>query len=71
MKLTKNIEGCSGKEIHPRTYKKGDECPADLLEAAIALDALSEKDAAAAKKAIADAKEAAQAPEETASEGQA
>lgn len=54
MKLTKNIFGCSGKEIHPRVYKAGEECPADLLEAAVDQGALSAKDTEAATKVIAD-----------------
>ena len=69
MKLTKDIEGCSGSEIHPRTYTAGTDCPADLVDAAIALGALPEKEAKAAKaKADAEAAAKLEAEEKTATE---
>lgn len=52
MKLTKNITGCTGGAIYPTTFKKGEDCPGDLVDAAIALGALpDEKNAPAKKKA--------------------
>ena len=52
MKLTKDITGCSGSEIIPRVYAAGEECPDDLVAAALELGALDKK---AAAKAAADA----------------
>lgn len=60
-KLTKDITGCSGDEIYPRTYAAGEECPADLVPAAVALGALPKK---IADKITEDAELARQAQEE-------
>jgi hypothetical protein len=55
MKLTKDIEGCSGGAIYPRVFKAGEECPADLVDAAVALGAVPEKAGKEAKAARAEA----------------
>jgi hypothetical protein len=52
MKLTKDIEGCSGGALYPATFAAGSTCPDDLLPAALELGALSEDDAAAAVKRL-------------------
>lgn len=44
MKLIKDMTGCSGGDIYPRVHAKGEDCPADLIAAAIALGALDKKD---------------------------
>jgi hypothetical protein len=45
MKVTKEFQGVPDGEVYPRTYQPGDDCPAELLEAAVALEAV-EPDAA-------------------------
>ena len=44
-KLTKTIEGVTSGKVYPAKFLAGDECPKDLEEAAVALGAVSEKDA--------------------------
>lgn len=39
-KLLKDLFGVTGDEIHPRWFAAGEECPADLEEAARATGAL-------------------------------
>lgn len=58
VKLTKDITGCSGGEVYPRTYAKDEDCPSDLLEAAMELGAVEKKGAAKAAEAAAKAAEA-------------
>ena len=48
MKLTKAIFGVAGGDVYPRTYAPGDECPAELEDAAREAGALENQ---AAKKA--------------------
>lgn len=52
VKLVKKFEGVPNGEIYPVTYEPGDECPEELLGAAIELGAVAKSDA----KADADAK---------------
>ena len=56
-KLTKPFEGVQDGEIYPTQFAKGDECPDELVAAAIAMGALSDKDKAALEKAAAEAEE--------------
>ena len=56
-KLTKPFEGVQEGEIYPTQFAKGDECPDELVAAAIAFGALSDKDKAALEKAAAEAEE--------------
>jgi hypothetical protein len=40
MKVIKEFLGVPDGEVHPRTYAPGDECPPELLEAAVSLGAV-------------------------------
>lgn len=40
MKVTKEFLGVPDGEVYPRTYAPGDDCPPELLEAAISLEAV-------------------------------
>lgn len=51
VKLTEDFEGVPTGEIYPVTYWAGDDCPEELLGAAVALKKVSAKDAAAYLKA--------------------
>lgn len=42
MKVTKEFLGVPDGEVYPRTYAPGDECPPELLEAAVSLDAVEQ-----------------------------
>ena len=50
MKLTKDIDGVRAGNVYPETIRKGEDCPPELIDAAIALDALTPKDIAAIAK---------------------
>jgi hypothetical protein len=43
MKLTKAIFGVAAGDVYPRTYAPGDECPAELEDAAREAGALEDK----------------------------
>jgi hypothetical protein len=55
MKLTKAIFGAADGEIYPREYGAGEDCPPELLAAAIEAGAISEDDIAAEAEALAKA----------------
>jgi hypothetical protein len=40
MKVTKEFIGVPDGEVYPRSYQPGDDCPPELLEAAVALNAV-------------------------------
>lgn len=67
--LSKSIEGVPNGAIYPKTFNAGDECPPELLEAAVALDALAEveepqgPETTTAGKATPEVKAEAKAPE--------
>lgn len=67
--LSKSIEGVPNGAIYPKTFNAGDECPPELLEAAVALDALAEVEdvqgqtPAKAEKVTPEVKAEAKAPE--------
>jgi hypothetical protein len=56
MKLTKTIFGAANGEIYPRVYQVGDDCPDELVPAALEAGAISEEDVLAAAAAEAKAK---------------
>lgn len=47
VKLAKRFEGVPNGEIYPVTYEPGDECPEELLGAAIAMGVVDDADAKA------------------------
>lgn len=49
-KFSKPFSGCRSGEIYPTEFEPGDECPAELEDAARSCDALEEAKKAAAKK---------------------
>ena len=55
MKLTKAIFGAANGEIYPRVYQAGDDCPDELVPAALEAGAISEEDVLAAAEAKAKA----------------
>lgn len=57
-KLLRDIEGCSGGAVFPLRFKAGTDCPVDLLEAAIALEAVDPKAAEAELKKAAQQRRA-------------
>lgn len=50
MKVIKEFDGVPDGEIYPVTYKVGDECPPELLDAAKSLGAVEEKEQKARTK---------------------
>lgn len=75
MKLTKLIYGAANGEIYPREYAAGEDCPPELLTAALEAGAISDEDiaadAAAKAKAEAEAEAAAKAEGEAAAKAEA
>ncbi|AUZ06351.1 hypothetical protein ADP71_31730 [Vitreoscilla sp. C1] len=53
-KLTKKFYGVPNGEVYPIEYQKGDECPDELMAAAIELGAISAKDKTAWMEAEAE-----------------
>lgn len=53
-KLTKAFYGVPDGAIYPIEYKKGDDCPDELMVAAIELGAIAAKDKAAWEKSEAE-----------------
>lgn len=54
MKFTKPFKGATGGNSYPQDFKVGDECPDDLLVAAMEANAVSDEKPKAVSKAKAD-----------------